>query len=93
MMAPPHTQKLFEKRTEKDILGCEIIALADFGWGYQQIPRKTGVPVPTVLGIVKRYPTYGQIEDAPRSGRPTLLSQDNLEAIAAGCGKQSSIFP
>ncbi|RPA96234.1 hypothetical protein L873DRAFT_1811637 [Choiromyces venosus 120613-1] len=49
--------------------------------GYKQISKKTGVPVPTVQGIVKRYHTYGQIEDAPRSGRPTLLSQYNLEAI------------
>ncbi|RPA97744.1 hypothetical protein L873DRAFT_1790685 [Choiromyces venosus 120613-1] len=50
-------------RTEKNILGYEIIALADFSCGY------------------KRYHTYGQIEDAPRSGRPTLLSQDSLETI------------
>ncbi|RPA91937.1 hypothetical protein L873DRAFT_1818558 [Choiromyces venosus 120613-1] len=81
MMAPPHTRKLFEKRTIKNIAGYAIIALADFGWGYNQISMKTGVPVSTVQGIVKRYHTYGQIEDAPQSGRYTLLSQDNLEAI------------
>ncbi|RPA88552.1 hypothetical protein L873DRAFT_1824360 [Choiromyces venosus 120613-1] len=80
-MAPPHTQKLFEKRAEKNILRYVIIALPDFDRGYKQISKKTGVPVPTIQRIVKRYHPYGQIKDAPRSGRPTLLSQDNLEAI------------
>ncbi|RPA89527.1 hypothetical protein L873DRAFT_1822682, partial [Choiromyces venosus 120613-1] len=80
-MAPPHTQKLFKKHTEKNIVGYEIIALADFGWGYKHILKKTGVLVLTAQGIVKRCHTYCQIEDAPRSGKPTLLSQDNLEAI------------
>ena len=32
-------------------------------------------------GIVQRYRIYGRIDDASRSGRPTLLSNTNLKAI------------
>ncbi|RPB04076.1 hypothetical protein L873DRAFT_1799517, partial [Choiromyces venosus 120613-1] len=59
--------KTVRSHTEKNILGY-------FGRGHKQISKKTGVPVPTVQGIVKRYHTCGQIEDAT-SIRKTHVTQ------------------
>ncbi|RPA96938.1 hypothetical protein L873DRAFT_1845066 [Choiromyces venosus 120613-1] len=80
-MAPPHTQLPSQKRMETSIQRAEIVVLTNLGWGYKKISKKTGVPVPTVQGIVKRHRISGRIDDAPRSGRPTLLSPANLAAI------------
>src|SRR5437879_10791212 len=80
-MALLYTQKSSQKRIEKDLQRHKIIVLADLGWRYEQISKKTGVPITTVQGIVQRYRIYGQIDDAPRSGRSTLLSPANLQAI------------
>jgi len=80
-MAPPHTHKPSLKPIEKGIQRHEVVVLADLGWGYKRISKKTGVPVPTLQGILQRYRMYGRLDDAHRSGCPTLLSEANLQAI------------
>jgi len=80
-MAPLHTHKPSLKPIKKGIQRHEVVVLADLGWEYKRISKKTRVPVPTVHGIVQRYRMYGRLDDAPRSGRPTLLSVANLQAI------------
>ena len=54
-MVPPHTEKRppAVKHIEKSVKRHEIIVLTDLGWGYKRISKKTGVPVPTVQGIVQ----------------------------------------
>jgi len=40
--------------------------------GYKKIAKYKNVPVSTVRGVVKCYQMRGSVEDAPRSGRPSL---------------------
>jgi len=80
-MGAPHKHKPFLKPIEKGIQRHEVVVLADLGWGYKWISKKTGVPVSIVQGIVQRYRMYSQLDNGPRCGCPTLLSETNPQAI------------
>jgi len=47
-MAPPYTHKPSLKPIEKGIHSQEDVVLADLGWGYKRISKKTGVLVARV---------------------------------------------
>ena len=51
-----------------------VIALKERGLSYRTISFQLGIPRTTVADIWTRYKETGDVEDRPRTGRPTILT-------------------
>ena len=68
----------------RQILRAKIILLADEGKRNKEIAEKLGVSSQKVARWKKRFSlmgTEGILKDAPRSGRPVLITQSDVDEI------------